>query len=181
MSVSITKEYVNHVSFESCSKAHGDPYYQACENADISNWEEYCALTCTFTIKAYSEEELDEKTLTLISDVEHKALNKVIEVNFNDGETEVTGFDLSTLLNPNIEIEENRLEFTDEDTGTDMVLFFNNWNNVFGEMSEEDRKIYAEDYPLNKEAVKYGLDDQDAYGNITILTKSVASEFFDFS
>lgn len=202
MQIDISKEYVNHVSFDSAVKnGSEDPIACACEHADLSNWSEYCGMTYTFTVKADSEEELEEKTMELISDVEHKAKNHVIHINY-DGEVEIKGFDFEAIKTRtrrhyenitcyggesrslsdffNGAIQNNYLEFEDEETGCDMVLFFDNWNDCFEGETEERIEWLKDDFPLNEVGIKYGLEEK-AYGDITILTKDFASSFVDFS
>lgn len=188
------------VSFLALVDDMESPFACACQAADLSNWDEYCGYSYTFTIFADSKDEAEEKTLDLISDIENLAKNRVININF-DNEVEVKGFDLEALkrrtqthreihtnygregksLNAFVteSLQKNIFEFEDEETDVDMVLFYNTYEDCFGDFNDEEKKLYADDMKLNEEAVKYGLTEK-VYGEFTILTRQFAEEYMNF-
>lgn len=200
-SIDIQDTLKRDISFEALVDDMDSPMGCACEYADIENWNEYCGLTQTFTLYATDKDEMEEKTINLITDIENKAKNRVISSDL-DGNITVNGFDFEALKRRKKThydvvtswggeskslscfvtgaVQSNYLEFEDEETGQEMVLFFDTYNDVFGDMTDEDKEAYAEDFALNEEAVKYGLEDEKAYGEITILTKDFATLFFNF-
>lgn len=199
--INIEKEYSAYVDFEEFCKTEDSPYEMACENADVSYWNEYCSVIQRFKVVADSPEALDEKVMDLISHIEQLARNISLTLDYNSGEYIVKGFDYSQfeqasknhtniLVNyghakfkPSSEfftssLPENYVVVDNDEYGDKMVIFFSTYDDVFGDMSEQDKVVYTDDYKLNTKAKEYGLEE-DAYGEVLIFTKEFISKYLE--
>jgi len=149
---------------------------------DHSFMDDYNETEKTFTISADSDEELEEKTSALISAMEYQSLNIIINVDSYDKSDLISGFNTEIL---NLILPEHFIEFKDEEYN-ELVVFFNDHESIFSKMSEEDRVLYANDFPINNYI--NGLfkelnivNDIKACGEILILNKETASGYVKLS
>lgn len=194
--IQIQKEYVAHVSFEEfCQGIDDSPYEMACNNVSVSFWSEYSLYSQTFTVKADSPDELDEKVLELIAHVEELAKNIVVSMDGDDAK--ISGYEYENFERASKthyecvtcygggykhanefafdQLPANYITTKDEDTEQELFVFYNNYDNIFSNMSEDDKTIYLEDYPLNKGVDKYNLPEK-AYGDVIVLTRYFAEK-----
>ncbi len=94
MQVEIQKSFINHVYFDKfTSKESIDGIYNvACQNVPVEYWKEYDPLNDFFTIEASTQDDLEEKTLDLITFVESFTHNCII---MHDGSRK--GFNIKEL------------------------------------------------------------------------------------
>lgn len=196
--VQISDSIKREVSFEEMIQDCDSPLALACDNVNVSFWNEYHGMTHTFILMADTKDEIEEKTMELLHEIDMLTKNRIITVNEND-EVEIGGFplerfersakthyDIVTCYGGGYKhisdfvydfLPSNFFEFEDDDN-VKMVLFFNRYEDLFGDMSEEDKEVYADDYKLNEEAIKFGLEEK-AYGEIVILTRDFASKYIN--
>lgn len=199
--INVEKEFVAYVDFEDFCKTDNSPYEMACENADVTYWKEYCSVGQRFKVVAESPEELDEKVSDLISHVEHLARNIRLVHDYSTDEFVVEGFNYRDFENASKNhtaflvdyghakykhsseffvdsLPENYIVLDDDEYGDEIVLFFDTYEDVFGDMSDEDKEVHADDYKLNTKAKEYGLEE-DAYGEVLIFTKDFISKYVE--
>ena len=211
----IRKTFSNDIRFDDeISKEGIDGVFSvAINNLPFGMSDESCSSNGYIIVSADSEEELEEKTINIIYFIELYTKNRILKpvINKNDKfYNSVLGFNIYELtqgfnerrsyiykpsesdkkytINDHItkDIPKQYFVFEDEETGEDLVLFYNLYSEVVDEkQSQEDIDIDLENNPLNQNVELLDLkDDEDnkivAYGDAVILNMSTAQEYYTF-
>ena len=187
---SIDKSFTNTIQYheEISKEAIDGPISVAIENIPCGMTEETNSSHGYIIVTADSEEELEEKTMEVLSFIEHYSKNRILQPEISDDtfNDSITGFNIAEKtkgyhdrksynwnpsekekkysLNDHItsEIPKNSIIFEDEETGEELVLFYHLYNDVIDENDcQENIDIDLEDNPLNENVKKLNLLDDD--------------------
>lgn len=200
MQPEITQEFISHLSYESILSKEtltDSPLSVALNNMPVEYWDEVDILG-NVTIKHTNQQELEERVLDFINQLSIQ----ILCVKYT-GEGEIQGFSLGDLkelystaysntvsyggkchydslshcLQINLPNNYIIAEVCDEETGEELVYFFNTWSDISKEeLDHDDLMNLLADFPHNLKAQDLGIEEE-CYGDIIQVPLSIISEY----